>query len=292
MDTETFKNYLLHEKRYSIHTARSYLSDLEQFIDFANNEHKNFDPLAGDHKIIRKWIVFLLENGNKPRSVHRKISTLKTFYKFHQISGHIENNPTDKVILPKTEKNLPYFVTKERMNLLFDQLHFPDTFEGYRDYTILLTFYCTGMRLSELMGIKMADIDFYYGQIKVLGKRNKERLIPMNKELTVAITKYIEKRNNINTSHNYLFITSKTEPVNISLIYRMVNKYLGTVTTLDKKSPHVLRHTFATQMLNNGADINAIKELLGHSNLSATQIYTHTSIEKLNKIYKQAHPRS
>ncbi len=292
MDYTGFINYLGNEKRYSEHTIRSYKSDLDQFSEFAYAENEAFNPLACDHLVIRKWIVFLIEHGTSTRSVHRKASTLKTYYKYLMRTEQVDRNPMDKIILPKTSKNLPHFVSEEKMNILFDRFTFPDTFEGKRDYTILLAFYCTGMRLSELMGIKLSDVDFYNSQVKVLGKRNKERLIPMHAELMKALRIYISIRENFHCTHPYLFITKKGEPVNNSLIYRMVNKYLGTVTTLDKKSPHVLRHTFATQMLNKGADINAIKELLGHANLNATQVYTHTSIEQLNKIHKQAHPRA
>ena len=189
-------------------------------------------------------------------------------------------------------KPLPQFVGKEPMNHLFDQFVFPEGFEGIRDRAILLTFYCTGMRLSELVNLSINNIDFYYGQLKVLGKRNKERLIPFGKELAHELKQYMEERKKLQCLHNYLFVTDSGDQVYDKLVYRLVNKYLSGVTTLEKRSPHVLRHTFATHMLNNGAEINAIKELLGHANLSATQIYTHTTFEKLKVIYNQAHPRA
>ncbi len=292
MYIDQFFNYLTNEKRYSKHTIRSYRSDLNQFVEFLNSIDEDFNPLATDHRVIRKWIVFLMESGNTPRSVHRKVTTLKSFFKFLLRSEVIEINPTEKVILPKMGKALPHFVGKDKMNLLFDQFKFPDGFGGKRDRIIMLVFYGTGMRRSELINLKLADIDFHYQQLKVLGKRNKERLIPFNNELLANLHNYISARKEYQCSHQYLFITDKGDPANESMIYRLVNKYLGSITTLDKTSPHVLRHTFATQMLNNGADINAIKELLGHANLSATQIYTHTTFEKLNTIYKQAHPRA
>ncbi len=287
-----FSSYLANEKRYSVHTLRSYLSDLRQFVEFGNSVQQNFDPLASDHHLIRKWIVYLMENGTVPKSVNRKVSTLKTFYKVMQRNGLIESCPTDKVVTPKMPKNLPHFVGKKNMDNLFDQIPFPDTFEGIRDRTILLTFYGTGMRLSELIGLTIPNVDFYYHHLKVLGKRNKERLIPFNNELTQALQFYLEQRAKIPAQVNNVFITLAWMPVYPSLVYNMVHQYLGAVTTDDKRSPHILRHTFATQMLNNGADIYAIKELLGHSNLNATQIYTHTSFEKLQKTYKQAHPRA
>jgi len=287
-----FIKYLTNEKRYSSHTIRSYQSDLNQFSEFCAENEIPFDPLTNDHHIIRKWIIYLMENGVSARSVNRKITTLKSFYKFLFREGHITHIPTDKLVLPKMGKHLPQFVGKEPMTRLFDQLVFPEGYEGLRDRTILLTFYCTGMRLSELVNLSIRNIDFYNGQLKVLGKRNKERLIPFGKELANALKQYMEERKKIECSHQQLFITSDGNPVYDKLVYRVVNKYLSGVTTLEKRSPHVLRHTFATHMLNNGAEINAIKELLGHANLSATQIYTHTTFEKLKVIYNQAHPRA
>ena len=287
-----FSNYLANEKRYSVHTLRAYESDLRQFFDFAQSADENFNPLTADHQVIREWIVFLMENGDKPRSINRKITTLHTYYKYLVREGAIKDLPTRKIIKPKTEKNLPYFVDKKAMQELFDYFQFPDDFEGLRDRTILLTFYCTGMRLAELCGLKTYDIDFYNTQLKVLGKRNKERIIPFGIELKACLKSYIDERNKVAVDNDSLFVTDKGEPVYDKLVYRLVNKYLGAVTTLDKKSPHVLRHTFATHMLNNGAEIDAIKELLGHANLAATQIYTHTTFEKLKEIYDQAHPRA
>jgi len=292
MYINSFFRYLTNEKRYSKHTIRSYKSDLEQFINFCSESDVNFNPLASDHKIIRKWIIFLMENGNSTRSVNRKITTLKTFYKFLYRDGIIEMIPTDKVTLPKMSKPLPNFVSKSTMDVLFDQFEFPQTFEGIRDRTIMLMFYCTGMRLSELVNLNIQNVDLNIGQLKVLGKRNKERIIPFAKELTHEMETYIKNRKLFNCTHNILYITSEGNPVYDKLVYRVVNKYLGSVTTLEKRSPHILRHTFATQMLNCGADINAIKELLGHASLSATQIYTHTSFEKLKQVYNQAHPRA
>lgn len=287
-----FSNYIANEKRYSAHTLRAYESDLQQFFDFAQNVDENFNPLTVDPQVIREWIVFLLDNGDKPRSANRKITALHTYYKYLMREGLVADLPTKKIIKPKTEKNLPYFVDKKAMQELFDSIEFPDDFEGLRDRTILLAFYCTGMRLAELCGLKTYDVDFYSNQLKVLGKRNKERIIPFGVELSANLKTYIAERDKIAPDNDFLFVTSRGEPIYDKLVYRLVNKYLGEVTTLDKKSPHVLRHTFATHMLNNGAEITAIKELLGHANLAATQIYTHTSFEKLKEIYNQAHPRA
>ena len=287
-----FSNYIANEKRYSAHTLRAYESDLRQFFDFAQSATENFNPLTADHQVIREWIVFLMENGDKPRSINRKITTLHTYYKYLMREGLVNDIPTKKIIKPKTEKNLPYFVDKRAMQELFDFFPFPSDFDGCRDRAILLTFYCTGIRLAELCGLKTYDIDFYSKQLKVLGKRNKERIIPFGTELDACLKAYISERDKVAVGNDSLFVTDKGEPIYDKLVYRLVNKYLGSVTTLDKKSPHVLRHTFATHMLNNGAEIDAIKELLGHANLAATQIYTHTTFEKLKAIYNQAHPRA
>jgi len=292
MYIDSFIRYLSNEKRYSNHTIRSYTSDLNQFVEFSSELVPDFNPITSDHHTIRSWIIFLLQSGNTPRSVNRKITTLKSFYKFLHRDGIINKLPTDKVVLPKMGKPLPHFVSKASMDQLFDHITFPDTFIGLRDKTIMLMFYCTGMRLNEMVTLNIQSIDLNVRQLKVLGKRNKERIIPFGIELLNILQEFLLVRQKLNCDHNYVFVTDKGKPAYDKLIYRVVNNYLGGVTTLEKRSPHVLRHTFATQMLNNGADINAIKELLGHANLSATQIYTHTSFEKLKKIYKQAHPRA
>lgn len=288
-----FLKYIENEKRYSKHTLISYKTDLNQFLSFCKNNVKDFNLLTVDNKLIRKWIIFLLENHISTRTVNRKVTTLKSFYKFLYQHQLIKTLPTQKVIVPKMSKKLPHFVGQVAMNKLFDQFDFPKNFEGERDKLILLIFYCTGMRLSELIQLKIQDIDFHYKQLKVLGKRNKERLIPFGKELEEHLKAYIKTRDLVeNNDNHYLIITKKGQQAYSKLIYRIVNKYLNIVTTSEKRSPHVLRHSFATQMLNNGADINAIKELLGHANLSATQVYTHTSFDKLKTIYNQAHPRA
>ena len=302
MHKSAFINYLKYEKHYSPYTIRSYKNDLQQFCSFCEDNNKDFNPLSANHKIIRKWIIFLMENNISSRSIGRKLSTLKTFYKFLIREKIIENNPLDKVISPKIEKKLPSFVEKSKMDLLLDNVEFANDYKGNRDKLIITTLYLTGIRLSELINLKINDVDHQTLTIKVLGKRNKERLIPFNRnflntldDYQIVRKEYIEqlKSKIINYCDNeYFFLTEKGEKMYPKLVYRIVNKYLTLVTTNDKKSPHVLRHTFATHLLNNGADLNAIKELLGHANLSATQVYTHNTFEKLKKSYNQAHPRA
>lgn len=236
----------------------------------------------------------MLDQGISARSVNRKIATLKTFYRFLIREGVLDDNPTDKVVTPKIAKKLPVFVKETDMDLLLDEVSFGEGYEASRDKLIIDIFYFTGMRLSELVGLRLSSIDLAGGVIKVLGKRNKERIVPITKELKLAIVNYMEVRKATfpNVKQDVLFLTEKGMPVYSKLVYRVVNKYLKFVSTVQKKSPHVLRHTFATALLNRGADLNAIKEILGHANLAATEVYTHNTFEKLNTIYKQAHPRA
>ena len=293
MVKELFLKYLQFEKRYSIHTLSSYETDLDQYLIFCNSNEKH-NEINEDHHLIRKWIVELIEGGKSARTVNRKISTLKSFYKYLIRNNFIQINPMDKVLQPKFKKNLPYFVEEKQMDLLLDKVDFGSDFSGIRDKMIIEMLYCTGIRLSELLGIKDKDFDEKKLTILVLGKRNKERLIPLSCDLNKEISEYLNMRDKEfeQKTNSYLFITDKGKQLYPKFVYRLVNKYLSYVTTIDKRSPHILRHTFATIMLNSGADLNAIKEFLGHSNLAATQIYTHTSFEKLKSIYKQAHPRA
>lgn len=294
MHKVSFLKYLRFEKRYSDHTICSYKTDIEQFHIFCNSVIKNFDILKVDHKIIRSWIVHLMENNISTRSVRRKLTTLKSFYRYMIREGIIPNNPADKIIFPRISKRLPDFVDQDAINLLIDSYDFGEDFEGIRNRLIFEMFYTTGIRLSELVNLRTTDVDTYDMTIKVIGKRNKERLVPYNIGLNKTIKEYIETKKGIaeTGSPDFFFLTSKGNKIYNKLVYRIVNKYLQLISTIEKKSPHVLRHTFATHMLNSGADINAIKELLGHANLSATQIYTHNTFEKLKNIYKQAHPRA
>ncbi len=287
-----FCDYLSHQKRYSDHTINAYQKDLEQFSLFLLSDFETESFKEVNSSIIRSWIVQMIENDISPRTINRKISTLKSFYKHLLKNGVIDNNPLLKITTPKTSKRLPVFVGEQEISNLFSEIEFPDTFEGARDNLILELFYATGMRLIELIELKESSIDFHNSTIKVLGKRNKERLIPFGKNITAKIKSYLHEREKIQRIDNHVFLTKVGKKIYPKLVYRIVNHYLSLVTTSSKKSPHVLRHTFATHMLNNGADLNSIKELLGHANLSATQVYTHNTIEKLKNIHKQAHPKA
>lgn len=289
MQQEKFINYLSSEKRFSVHTITSYSNDINQFFLFLSEEYKITSELSEvNFQIVRSWIASLLEKGVAPRSVNRKISTLKTFFKFLIREGVIQESPMLKVVAPKSKKRLPLFVEEDQIESLLNGVEFDDGFIGERDKLIIELFYVTGIRLSELINIKISDLNFDNNLVKVLGKRNKERLIPLSARIVKELQFFIENYK----IDNYLFTNLGGTKVYTKLVYRVVNKYIGKISSINKKSPHILRHTFATHMLNNGADINAIKELLGHANLSATQVYTHNTIEKLKSVYKQAHPRA
>jgi len=287
-----FCEYLTHQKRYSLHTVTAYKKDLEQFHHYINSEFETnlFNEVTSS--FIRSWIVSLIENEISARTINRKISTLKSFYKYLLKNQIVEINPLLKIITPKTSKRLPVFISENEMVDLLNNIEFKDGYEGSRDKLILELFYATGTRLSELIELKIHTVDFNNNTIKVLGKRNKERIIPIANKLSKMIENYIIERDSLNSDESYLFLTKIGKKLYPKLVYGIVNNYLSKVTTANKKSPHVLRHTFATHMLNNGADLNSIKEILGHANLSATQVYTHNTIEKLKNIHKQAHPKA
>lgn len=289
MDISRFIDYLAKEKRYSPNTIAGYQNDLFAFEDYAS---VHYDTLIHkcNHRVIRSWFSFLLENGMSPKSIHRKASTLKSYYKYLLRSNAISSSPMDLVPLPKVGKQLPKFVEESSLNFLLNDFEFENSFVGLRDKLVLDLFYQTGIRRAELIGIKVSDVDLHQSTIKVLGKRNKERIIPISSSLVETIKKYLPYR--ISSEVDSLFLTASGKKLYPKLVYNIVNKYLSQVTTLSKKSPHVLRHSFATHMLNNGAELNTIKEILGHVNLSATQVYTHNSLEKIKSIYKQAHPRA
>jgi len=293
MYSDSFIKYIEFEKRYSPHTILSYRRDLQDFYNFCVDNNIN-NPDTVDHKVIRRCLVHLSENNCSPRTINRKISTFKSYFKYLLQQNVIEVNPMDVIVRPKSSKKLATFVPEPQMDFLLNEIEFDGDYEAVRDKMIIDTFYQTGIRLSELINLKNDHIDISNLTIKVLGKRKKERLIPISKNLANNIELFINFRNQIfNIKKNsYLYVSKKGLKLYPKLVYRLVNKYLSLVTNVDKRSPHVLRHTFATHLLNNGADLNAVKELLGHANLSATQIYTHNTFEVLNKIYKQAHPRA
>jgi integrase/recombinase XerC len=289
---KSFIQYLLTEKRFSQHTVDAYSTDINQFAEYLEITFEIDDLHEVTDKMIRSWMVHLSDQGLLPRSINRKLSSLKSLYKFELKSGKIIVNPAANINGPKTKKRLPSFVEEKEMQFLFEKLDFEDSFKGFRDKLILDLFYQTGMRLSELRNIKVIDIDFSKKMLKVLGKRNKERLIPLHDHTLLLISNYILLRSKeVKSSQHFLILNNKGEQAGKKFVYRCVNSYLSKVTDNTKKSPHVIRHTFATHMLNRGADLNTIKELLGHANLAATQIYTHNSINKLKTVYKLAHPK-
>ncbi|SHN13102.1 integrase/recombinase XerC [Mucilaginibacter sp. OK098] len=299
-----FIRYIEFEKRYSPHTVSAYQSDLDQFIAFLNNPDKLIPAPAPEithpsqitHYHIRNWMVELMNHQIIARSINRKIATLRKYFKFLLQEGVIEINPSSKINTPKVPKNLPVIVEDVKLTQMLDENEvFSHDFKGLRDKLVIEMLFGTGMRLSELLGVKDSDINTYEGTIKVLGKRNKERIIPVNNELKLLIAEYqqLKKKQDFSGNNSLtLVVTDKGANAYSKLIYLIVQKYLSYISTQNKKSPHVLRHTFATSLLNRGADLNAIKELLGHANLSATQIYTHNSVERLKSIYKQAHPKA
>ena len=277
------------EKRYSENTLLAYQKDINQFSSFIEQQYELLFSFV-KHIHIRSYIVELMNSNISNRSVCRKISSIKSLYKFLKKNNIVGQSPLANVQLPKVSKRLPSFVKQKEILLLGDRSFFPDDFFGFRDYLMIRLFYQTGMRLSELTNLKDSDINS--DSIKVLGKRNKERLIPISLEFSKLIEQYkIFKNNEFEKVNEYLIVSDSGNKVYEKFVYRKVNYYIGIVSSIDKKSPHILRHTFATHMLNNGADLNAIKEILGHENLSATQVYTHNSFEKLKNIHEQAHPR-
>jgi len=296
MVRQDFINYIAREKRYSKHTIISYETDLKQFQEFLVAQYQIDDIRNADHYAVRSWLVFLFQNKKSVNSINRKISCLKSFYKYLFREGLTNKNPMLKVSSPKSGSKVPEFVKEKDMETLLQNTDFGNDFEGVRNKLIIEAFYSTGVRISELINIRIQDINLEEKTVKILGKRNKERLTPLSAYLVNSIENYLLVRSNIctekETTSRYLFITKQGKQTYSKLVYRIINKYLSYVSSNTKKSPHTLRHSFATIMLNKGAELNSIKEILGHSSLAATQIYTHNSIEKLKIIYKQAHPRA
>lgn len=293
--TDSFVNYLEFEKRASRHTVLAYQKDLEQFGEFFMLSFAKEDISTADHPEIRAWIIDLVDQGLSATSVNRKIATLRSFYKFLMRSEEITKDPTYKIRSLKTPKRLPEFVQEEAINKVLDELQFEPTFDGQRDKMVMEFLYLTGVRLSELLGLKWKDIDLYGEGIKVFGKRKKERIIPITTGLKKKIVSYqkifLETFSNLQDS-DYFIVINNREQAYPMMIYRIVRKHLDLFAQTTKRSPHLLRHTFATHLLNKGADLNAVKDLLGHANLAATQVYTHNSMEKLKAVFEQAHPKA
>lgn len=300
MQKDKYLDYLNFEKRYSTHTIQAYHNDLDDFTNYLNLQYSNTDVLHADHNMIRSWLIYLSDSQISSRSINRKLSTLKSFFRYCQKQDLIKSSPMLKVIAPRTSKQLPVFLTRDNLDNLLNKIEFPADYEGFRDKMILLLFYATGIRKAELIHISISDLDLDKGTIKVLGKRRKERIVPIGENVITMLKDYLYIRDKflthidhtLSNTNQSLFVTSKALPVYPRLVYSIVHKYLSLIASNIKLSPHVLRHTFATHMLDDGADLNAIKEILGHSSLAATQVYTHNTIEKLKTIYKQAHPRA
>jgi integrase/recombinase XerC len=291
---QDFLDHLKFQKRYSQHTVISYKNDLVSFFDFLQQQFGNTSLLDIKAAFIRSWLAELKQQGIESKSINRKISALKSFFKYQLRLERISVSPMTTIISPKINKRLPQFVDKDAIQTLFQHVEFPDTWDGRTQRLLIELFYNTGMRQAELVGLKEKNIAKNNNTIKVLGKGNKERVIPVSKQLMNQIENYMfDKKKTFEVCDDvFLLVNTKGCKLSPKYVYNTVNKYLALVTTIDKKSPHVLRHTFATHLMNSGADLNAVKELLGHSSLAATQIYTHNTIEKLKDIHKKAHPKA
>lgn len=294
MYLDSFLRYIEYERRFSPHTIEAYRRDVIQYIAFLEETAGVSSPLEAEGIHIRSWVVELLAADRTPRTIHRKLSTLKTFYHFLRRQKLVEHNPMRQVVAPKVGSRLPAHVPPADLQRLFDQLTFPDDFGGRRDRLALELLYGTGMRRAELISLRIDAIDRPQRLIRVLGKGQRERLLPFGPELDRTLTAYLDDRRQAfpDSLHPQLLLTDRGEPLYPKFVYNLVHRYLSMVTTVEQRSPHVLRHSFATHLSDNGADLNAIKALLGHANLAATQIYTHNSIEKLKRVYQQAHPKA
>ena len=290
---ERFINFIQYEKRYSNHTVLAYSHEIRRFLAYLSTHEIAVDSVS--HRDARSYLATLLEEGQHPASINRALSALRTYYKFLLREGNVTQNPFALVKSVKTPKKLPVVVDKDKLSTLLDRDDvFPTTFEGVRDKTVIELLFGTGIRLSELLQIRVEHIDFYNRNILIFGKRNKERLVPLNETLVKQLQLYINEKKAQQFDNNSvsLIVTKEGKEAYPNLIYDIVKRYLGIISSQQKKSPHVLRHTFATALLDNGADLNAIKELMGHAGLAATQVYTHNSVERLKSVYKQAHPKA
>ncbi len=289
---DAFIKYLKFEKRLSDHTILSYDNDLKQFESFFKTYSTNKEIKTTDKRAIRSWIVELSLKNLSPKSINRKIATLKSFFKFLIKREVIEINPSTNITSLKTDQKIPNFLKEKDVNFLFDNLILEKNFNGERDMMILELLYGTGIRISELINLKTRNINLQKKEMKIMGKRKKERIIPLHQQIISQIKKYLDKKNEIKSTHEFLLCTNKGKKLYPMLIYRIVKKHLSSLINSKKYNPHLLRHTFATHILNKGGDLNSIKDLLGHESLAATQIYTHNSIEKLKETFKASHPRA
>lgn len=291
---KSFTDYLFLEKKYSKHTVNAYITDLNSFHDFIKEEFEQENLVEVNYSLIRSWIILLSENNAENVTINRKISSLKAFYKFLLKTKQIEVSPLLKHKALKTPKKIQIPFSEKELDLVINEIKYPEGFDGIRDKLIIDLFYTTGIRRAELINLKVSSVDIQNATIKVLGKRNKERIIPLLPVIVDEIKDYLEQRNTLEkiVDKENLFLMLKGVKLNETFVYRIINDYFSTVSEKVKKSPHILRHTFATHLLNNGADINSVKELLGHSSLASTEVYTHNSLAELKKVYKNAHPRN
>lgn len=289
-----FIKYLQLEKKYSAHTVKAYQGDLETFLEFANQQFDYTEIKSVNYSIIRSWIVALVEEGVSNRSINRKMSSLKTYFKFLLKTSQIDENPMVKHRSLKTSKKLQVPFSEKEITNVIELLEEEKDFEGLRNRLIVELFYATGIRRTELVNLKISDLSLGQGTIKVLGKRNKERIIPLIPSIVKSLQQYLDERERLNeiVDAQFLLLSKKGVKIYETLVYRIINSYFSKASEKVKKSPHILRHSFATHLLNEGADLNAVKELLGHASLASTQVYTHNSIAQLKQVYKNAHPRN
>lgn len=293
MALEQFTAYLSLEKNYSVHTVNAYEKDIKEFGSFCLSEYDLAIVDNVDYVMVRNWIVTMSEKGIANRSINRKIASLKAYFKFLQKIGEIDASPLSKHKALKTSKKIEIPFSEAEMNSVLSNIVYTNDFTGKRDKLMIHVLYATGMRRAELINLKMSDVNFESNTIKVLGKRNKERIIPMLKETRECFDSYFQERNGLENivEASFVFLSDSSNKIYETLVYRVINKYFREVSSKVKTSPHILRHTFATHLLNKGADLNAVKELLGHSSLASTQVYTHNSIAELKKVHAMAHPR-